>query len=451
VRIDEASELGDACPSSLAACEPSLAPACRLSCQPTAEGCANVWELHRLDVLQPNLNGQWLGFDSAGNHGLFVRFKQPTFECQILPSACGEPISIPEYFSWNPADGAQLLRSEPWLSIHDVSDDAAVAFGTSGSSSVYWTPTGGVQPMPIWNAGMARHGRLFAGELVAAPGAPRRGVRWVPGEDPLDVVEFDTLIAAQAGGDAVLFVTPSTIVYSPAAGERIDIGIPADAAPDANFNRAALAANGTRFAVVLQDAYEARLYSWADGSFERIELPANDAWLEPILVSDDGQVVVAGLEDALHERQHVRWSADTGTQLLSDDSTFRVEFMSSTGDLILGEGATPEGYSRTLHWSRGEGLREMPRTAIGGRVAFDGEVIVDRDDDGIVTRKSGAAVDVPLPIDHLQGRLPFVGPLGTRLELVSPNARMLGGSAVDDRGAEWLWLARLQTICPSAQ
>src|SRR5262245_1079985 len=68
VAIDEASELGDACPSALDACGTSLTASCRVSCQPSANGCANVWELYRLQLGPSALQGTWLGFDADGQH-----------------------------------------------------------------------------------------------------------------------------------------------------------------------------------------------------------------------------------------------------------------------------------------------------------------------------------------------------------------------------------------------
>jgi hypothetical protein len=446
VTIDDASELGAACPSALEPCESNFAPACRASCQPTAEGCANVWELHRFNEQPPGLFGAWVAFDPAGNHGVFARYERVERECSSSP--CGQPEPLLHgHASWSANDGVASIESEPWLSLHGVSDDASIAFGSSEGRSVYWTPTGGVQTMPIRDAAMARNGRLFAGEVDvsgASSGTTRRGARWVPGTDPTNVFEADSpSLAVRAEGDTALFVMPRTIIYSPAAGERVDIALPSGVPPDASFERAELSAPGTSFAVTLRSEGDTRLFLWADGSFEPIEMPAGLWAMDPIIVSDDGRVVVVGLHEG-PRHQFVRWSADTGILPLSSDPTYRVEFMSAAGDLILG---TVETSRRPLRWSLETGMQELP--AMDRLiVAFDGNVLVELDDDGILTRKDGPAVGVPLPLDHLRGRLVSEHPLWLDLHRVSSDARVLGGSAIDVSGNEWLWLARLQTICP---
>jgi hypothetical protein len=448
VTIDDESELGAGCPSSLDPCGARLTASCRVSCQPTAGGCANVWELYRLDVLPEGYEGEWLGFDAAGNYGIFVRYPVQERSCWPWP-ACEGPEEAPrptEYFIWSAAEGARQLDSG--VTIRNVSGDGGVAFGTFGPDPIYWTRGAGVMPVPLSSPSMAQSGRLFAGTVE------NRGVRWSPeagntGDFPLEVLPS----SVHAEGDSALFVTGRTIVYSPAAGERRDIALPLDASPDAYFRQTVLAGSGTSFAVEVEEADGAHLYRWADDVFQRIDLPAYaaDYWsIERLLVSDDGRVIVAEVELGIDQRQVVRWSAESGAQVLSEDPSLYIWYVSADGNVILG-GAGAEGEPKvTLRWSLDDGMQETPASQISECVGFDGDVLVDMDDHGVRALKYGSATDVSLPVEHLRGRLLAQPPFWMTLQRGSPNLGMLAGRGSIDLGDQWLWLARLQTVCASA-
>lgn len=295
---------------------------------------------------------------------------------------------------------------------------------------------------------MARSGRLFAGRVEGG------GARWSPGSS-IEVIPIDAGIhTIVTEGDSALFVSPRSITYSSAAGARTLIELPPDASPEgeATFGRAVLAAGGTSFAVELESPTDVRLYRWSDGAFDPIELPAHPprTWsLEEVFVSDDGRVVLAEIEYGDDEqRQLVRWSAQTGAQVLSEGARFSTAFLSSTGDVIYGRAESSSGSPLSLRWTLDAGLVDTSAGQVIRRVAFDGDVLVDMDDDGILVRKYGRAAGVPLPIDHLRGRLVSKRPFWPLLQSVSPDARVLAGTGSDDPGNEWLWLARLQTTCP---
>ncbi len=444
VRLDEDKELGAACPSPVSACGARLTPSCLVSCQPTADGCANVWELHRL-VLPPELTGEWLGFDPEGNHGLFVQYPIPDSSCGF-PGMCDEPKAPPpptEYLSWSAADGVRSLG----MDVRQVSDDAGVVLGSIEAESLYWTPAAGVQPVPLTSATMARNGRLFAGLTNG------QGTRWAPETGRTEVFQLEPgASAVHAEGDVAMFVAPRAIVYTSAGGERTDITLPSDASPDARFGRVVLAANGTSFAVELEHEDGSDLYRWADGVFERIELPEHPSgtwFIDRVMVSGDGRVVVVELEDGEDRRQVRRWSAETGVQLLSEEPLY-TQHVSFTGDVIVGRTEPDEGRPRVLRWTLDEALQESPATQAAGRVAFDGDVLVDMDDDGILAFRYGQAVGVPLPLDHLRGRMLAQSPFWMTLQQVSSNTRMLGGIGYDGPGNTLLWVARLQTVCSGA-
>jgi hypothetical protein len=442
LKLDDDSELGAACPSPLSACGPRLTSSCVVSCQPTADGCANVWELHRLE-LPPAFTGEWLGFDADGNHGVFVRYPISEFMCQF-PRICEEPEvppPPPEYLSWSAADGVRPLGT----SVSQVSDDGGVAFGSLGPDSTYWTPAAGVQPVPLKYANMARNGRLFAGLSNGL------GTRWAPETGRTEVFQVEPSVV-RVEGDVAMFVTPRSIVYTSGAGERTDIPLPSDASPGALFGRVVLAASGASFTVeVRNDGMD--LYRWADGVFDQIELPEHSSgtWdIDRVFVSDDGRVVVVELDDDEGRRQLRRWSAETGSQLLSEEPLLYTQYVSFAGDVIVGRTEPEEGRPRVLRWALGEALQESPATQAVDRVAFDGDVLVDMDDDGILAFRYGEAVGVPLPLDHLRGRLLAQRPFWMTLQRVSSNTRMLGGIGYDDPGNALLWVARLQTVCSGA-
>lgn len=451
VRIDEETELGAACPSPLDACGASITPSCRVSCQPAADGCANVWELYRTR-LPDDYQGEWLGLEADGNHGLFTSYPIPDFECQY-PRVCddAEIDQRPtEYSIWRP-DGvvpfSPAHTEELGLAIERVSDDGRTVLANFQGDPLYWTPETGVQPVPFSGASMARSGRLFAGLFTGG------GVRWTPGSS-VETLPIEDGLSARAltEGDAAWFMSPSRLItYSPAPGERRLIELPGEVPPDAYLGRAALAAADASFAIAMESLEELHLYRWSDGAFEAIELPAYapGAWFRQLFISADGRVVVADIEHGEEEqRQLVRWSEQTGTQVLSGDESFVTTFVSSTGDLIYGRVEVEDGIGPAMRWTPDAGLEDL--TLSSGALAFDGDVRVTTDDDGILVHKSGRAADLPLPVDHLRGRLVPRRPFWFYVQAASADARVLAGQGSDDPGNEWLWLARLQTVCPSA-
>lgn len=451
VRIDEESELAAACPSSLDACGASLTPSCRVSCQPAADGCAEVWELYRMR-LPDGYRGEWWGLDADGNHGLFTSYPVPDIECQY-PRLCDDAefdARPTEYSIWS-ADGVAPFSTadqQLGLAIDEVSDDGRTVLASFELDSLYWTPAAGLQPVPFRGASMARSGRLFAGRVEGG------GARWSPGSS-IEVIPIDAGISTiVTEGDAALFVSPRSITYSSAVGERTVIELPTDASPEATFGRAVLAAGGASFAVELESPTDVRLYRWSDGAFDLIELPAHPprTWsIEEVFVSDDGRVVLAEIEYGDDEQgQLVRWSAQTGAQVLSEGARFSTAFLGSAGDVIYGRAKSPNGSPLSLRWTLDAGMVDTSASHVVQRVAFDGDVLVDMDDDGILARKYGRAAGVSLAIDHLRGRLVSKRPFWPLLQSVSSNARVLAGTGSDDPGNEWLWLARLQTTCPGA-
>ena len=452
-RIDEERELAATCPSPLEACGASLTPSCRLSCQPTLDGCADVWELYRLDAVPAGYRGDWLGFDAEGNHGVFAAYPVPDPNCRY-PGSCPEnqtDDAATLYSSWSSTDGVAPFpfvgSGEAGLSIDRVSDDGSVVFGRSGLDGIYWTSAGGVQPVPLNSASMARNGRLFAGWTQAG------GARWSPGSGVDVVATGTTFRSTVAEGDAALFVTSSSITYSSGLGAQTVIGLPSDVDSPASFREVAMAAGGVGFAATIETADGDRLYRWSDGVFERIDLPVYEPgfwWIERLRISDDGRVVVADVGHGLAQLEIVRWTRETGTRVLSEARTMSTEYVSASGDVIFGRAVGDDGRQQVMRWSLEEGMVATSAALAARRVALDGDVLVDMDDDGVLLRKYGRAVDVPLPLDHLRGRFVATRLFWPSLLTVSPDARVLGGVALDDPGNAWLWVARLQTLCPNA-
>lgn len=466
VTIDDESELGAACPSTLGSCPPNPTSPCRVSCQPTANGCAEVWELHHVATAPQSFGAGWQAINPQGEHGLF----------SWALNDGDDDYNQPERFTWGAAEGVVSLSAavgnQPFFDLYGVSDDASVAIGAVGLDRLVWSRAGGIEPLPVQNPALARDGSLVAGQ------AGRRGVRWVRGQGATTVFEFESeRYSAQAESGAALFVDARRLVYSPAEGEPSIIEAPADASPDAAFGGVVLSADGSSFAAELRDGQNTRLYRWVNGALARIELPPQgpeDIIIQDLKVSSDGGVVVARVGPSSYISQRlIRWSAETGTQVLSDDPRLYILYLSPTGNVILAGVEMPDDNDIGLRWSVEDGLQETPPYYASDRAALDGAVFVDMDADGPVVHKYGPEAATTLPLEHLRGRLPsrWENP---RLNRISPDARVLAGTArlePEDRGRDYtleelleleaqgvdlypehpelLWAARLRDVCPA--
>ncbi len=467
VTIDDESELGAACPSTLGSCSSNPTSPCRASCQAAASGCAEVWELHHVATAPRSFGVYWQAINPQGEHGLF----------SWALNDGDDDYNQPERFTWGAADGVVSLSAavghQPFFDLYGLSDDASVAIGAVGLDRLFWSRASGIEPLPVQNPALARDGSLVAGQ------AGRRGVRWVRGEEATTVFEFESdRYFAQAESSAALFVDARRLVYSPAEGEPSIIEAPADASPDAAFGRVVLSADGSSFAAELQDGQDTRLYRWADGALARIELPSHGpehTIVVDLKVSADGGVIVARVGPSSFISQRlIRWSTETGTQVLNEDPTLYVSYVSPTGNVILGGAELPDETDIGLRWSLDDGMQETPPLYAPERAALDGAVLVDMDADGPIVHKYGPEATSTLPIEHLRGRLPSHWD-SPRLGRLSPDARVIAGTAhlepedpgrdrtleelleLEARGEdlypeppELLWVARLRDVCPAA-
>jgi hypothetical protein len=476
VTIDDESELGTACPSTLGSCPPNPTSPCRVSCQPAANGCAEVWELHHVATAPPGFDVDWQAINPQGEHGLFS---------WAAVDEDGDYIE-PERFTWGAAEGVVSLSAivghQPFFELYGLSDDASVGIGFVGQDGLFWSRTGGIEPLLVQNPALARDGSLVAGK------AGRRAVRWVRGEGATTVIEFESdRYSARAESGAALFVERRRLVYSPAEGEPSIIEAPADASPESAFGRVVLSADGSSFAAELQDGEDTRLYRWADGALARIELPPRgpeDMIVQDLKVSADGGVIVAAVGPSRYISQRlIRWSPETGTQLLIEDPTLNVSYLSPSGDVILGRAErpgivtlgdrNPDERNIGLRWSVEDGLQETPPLYAPEHAALDGDVLMQSGADGPIVHKYGPQASNTLPIEHLRGRLPS-GWEYPQLGRVSPDAHVLAGTAhleqedpssiytlqqrreLEARGVdlypdppELLWVARLRDVCPA--
>jgi hypothetical protein len=468
VTIDDESELGAACPSTLDSCPPNPTSPCRVSCQPAADGCTEVWELQHVATAPPSNGAFWQAINPQGEHGLF----------SWAVNDGDDDYNQPERFTWGAAEGVVSLSAavgnQPFFDLYGVSDDASVAIGVVGLDPLFWSRAGGIEPLPVQNPALARDGSLVAGQ------AGRRAVRWVRGQGATTVFELESdRYSAQAEGGAALFVERRRLVYSPAESEPVIIEAPADASPRAVFGQVVLSANGSSFAAELQDGNDTRLYRWVDGALARIDLPPPGP--EPTIVVDlkvsaDGGVIVARVGPSSYISQRlIRWSTETGSQVLSEDPTLYVSYLSPTGNVILGGVEMPDDNDIGLRWSVEDGMQETPPYYAADRAALDGAVLVDMDAEGPVVRKYGPDAANTLPLEHLRGRLPSRWD-DPQLGRLSPDARVLAGTAhlaPEDRGRDYtleelleleargvdlypeppelLWVARLRDVCPAGQ
>lgn len=466
VTIDDESELGAACPSSLGSCPPNPTSPCRVSCQAAANGCAEVWELYHVATAPPTFGVYWQAINPQGEHGLF----------SWVVNDGDDDYNQPERFTWGAADGVVSLSAavghQPFFDLYGLSDDASVAIGAVGLDRLFWSRASGIEPLPVQNPALARDGSLVAGQ------AGRRGVRWVSGEGATTVFEFESeSYSAQAESGVALFVDARRLVYSPAEGEPVLIEAPADASPDAAFRQVVLSADGSSFAAALQDDRDTRLYRWVDGALARIELPPRgpeENIVRDLKVSADGGVIIARVGPSSFISQRlIRWSTETGTQVLSEEPTLDVSYVSPTGDVILGGTELPDETDIGLRWSVEDGMQETPPLYAPEHAVLEGAVLIQLDADGPIVHKYGPGATDTLPIEHLRGRLPSRWD-NPRLGRVSPDARVLAGTAhvePEDRGRdstieelleleargvdlypeppELLWVARLRDVCPA--
>ena len=440
VTIDDDTELGATCPSALAPCPPDPTSPCRVSCQAAAGGCAEVWELHPIPELEAGSFGSWRGLDPGGEHAL-VTLAQPDADGDYEQA---------EYVTWSAAEGVVSLSatigSPSFFDIYDLGDDASAGIGVIGQNRIFWSWEGGIEPLPLQNPSLARDGSLVAGQ------AGFSGARWTRDGGRTIVSDFESdRFWSYAEAGAALFVEATSVVYSPRQGETIRLELPADAPPGATFNQGVLSASGEQFAVQVVNGTAGTLYLWADGSFQRVDLASiapTDGLPNGLNISPDGRVIV-GLQSNFLEQSLFRWTAETGAVRLEDDPTFYLWYVSPAGDVILHVAEDDEGNDVYLRWSAEDGMQATGALeAPPGRLALEGDVLVEMDADGPVVHKFGRALAETLPIEHLRGRLVPSAWVAPTLDRVTTNARVLAGTARMQSGNERLWLARLQQPCP---
>jgi hypothetical protein len=439
VTIDDDTELGAACPSALETCPPDPASACRVFCQAAPNGCAEVWELHPLPQLEAGFSGSWRGVDPQGEHGLL----------SWAPPVDADGFEQTEYVTWSDAGVVSLsaaLGSPPFFDIYDLSDDASAGIGAIGLDRIFWSRENGIEPLPLQNPSLARDGELVAGQ------AGNGGARWTPDAGRTAVFEFESArFWSYAEAGAALFVDAEQVIYSPRQGETLRVELPADAPPGATFNQGGLSASGEQFAVQVVNGTAGTLYLWADGVFQRIDLSAiepTDGMPTSLSISPDGRVIV-GVQRNFVAQSLFRWTAESGAVALDDDPEFYTWCVSPAGDVILGNVEDDEGNDVYMRWSVEDGMQATGAIeAPPGRLALEGDVLVEMDGAGPMVRKFGRALAETLPIEHLRGRLMPSAWHVPWLDRVTSNARVLAGSARMDSGNERLWLARLREVCP---
>lgn len=446
VRIDDETELGAACPSALAACPPNPTSPCRVSCQAAADGCAAVWELHPI-AARPGSSGYWQAIHPDGEHGLFGWGFIDENEDYLQP----------ESLTWG-AEGVVSLSADvddpEFFYLSRVSDDVSVAIGAISLDRIFWSREGGIQPLGVQNPALARDGSLVAGQLG------RRAVRWVPGENTTTVFEFENdRYSPYAAGGAALFLDERRLVYNARAGEVSVIEAPPDAPPDATFKSAAMSLDGASFVVTFGTSEEYRVYRWAEGELASLDLlsraPGDTQYVD-LHLSDDGNVLIAEVLESFPSQRVIRWSAATGSQLLSEDPMLYVAYVSPTGDVFLGGSEvaidTEDERDIGVRWSVQDGMHETPPLYAPEHAALDGDVLVDIDADGPIIHKYGRALAGTLPLEHLRGRLLPSRWSSATIMRVSPNGRTLAGTAdlepANPPRAPILWLARLRDVCP---
>jgi hypothetical protein len=416
-------------------------------CQPAAGGCVEVAELHPLGVLPPDYQTEWWGFDdSLGQHAIFSRFS-------LLDEAPGGA-----FYTWSAEAGvvelSPIQRSDGYFGLYAFAVDASAALGSIDLRRFYWSRAGGIQFIDIQNPSMSRGGGVVAGERN------RHAVRWTPAGGAVELAELDSdRFRSYAAEDAVMFVDLGTILHFDSQDRRTTIALPSDAPPGAGFGNLAANLTGSQFAVTVNDGNVEVPYLWTGSELRRLDpagsIPGGgqtDRGFRELTVSNDGTVVVAEVgPSSFTSRQLIRWSEQTGIQVLHDDPASSLRYVSPGGDtlVVTTERETPDSGERRVvfRWSAAEGMVEVPVSTNAWYVANEGNLFVELKDQRLVVHKYGPALSETLPIERFHDAILPGGWLPASLLAVSPEGRLVTGRAVDDSGAVQDWLLRLRSVC----